>query len=74
MVDGSLHSRKDLQLVKGQVTAIKPKKTAKQVKQDKVGKAAYSHELKDLMGSAPSLKKVEDMIDAPVQTRASKKK
>jgi hypothetical protein len=38
------------------VTAIKPKKTAKQVKEDKIGKAAYYHELKDLMGSAPSLK------------------
>jgi hypothetical protein len=42
MVDGVLHSRKDLQLVKGQVTAIKPKKTAKQVKVDQIGKAAYS--------------------------------
>jgi hypothetical protein len=74
MVDGSLHSRKDLQLVKGQLTAIKSKKTAKHVKIDKAGKAAFSHELKDLIGSAPSLKKVEKMIDAPVQTRASKKK
>jgi hypothetical protein len=74
MVDGLLHSRKDLQLVKGQVTAIKPKKTAKQVKQDKVGKAAYSHELKDLTDSRPSLKKVEQMINTPVQTRSRTKK
>jgi hypothetical protein len=63
MVDGSLHSRKDLQLVKGQVTAIKPKKTAKQVKQDKVGKAAYSPVVKDLMGSRPTTEQVETIID-----------
>jgi hypothetical protein len=74
MVDGSLHSRKDLQLVKGTVTAIKPKKTAKQVKQDKVGKAAYSPEgkvgkaayspaVKYLMGSSPTTEQVETMID-----------
>jgi hypothetical protein len=73
MVDGVLHSRKDLQLVKGQVTAIKPKKTAKQVKVDKIGKAAFSHELKDLIGSAPSLKKVEQMIAQPVTTRTQTK-
>jgi hypothetical protein len=36
MVDNVLHTRKDLQLVKGQVTAIKPKNTAKQVKQVKM--------------------------------------
>jgi hypothetical protein len=74
MVDGVLHSRKDLQLVKGQVTAIKPKKTAKQVKVDQIGKAAFSPVLKDLMGSRPSLKKVEEMIDTPVQTRSSRRK
>ena len=74
MVDGVLHSRKDLQLVKGQVTAIKPNKTAKQVKVDQIGKAAYSPVLKDLMGSSPTTEQVEKMIDTPVQTRASKKK
>jgi hypothetical protein len=74
MVDNVLHSRKDLQLVEGQVTAIKPKKTAKQVKVDKIGKAAYVYELKDLTDSSPSLKKVEQMINTPVQTRASKRK
>jgi len=74
MVDNVLHSRKDLQLVKGQVTAIKPKKTAKQVKVDQIGKAAFSPVLKDLMGSRPSLKKVEEMIDTPVQTRSSRRK
>ena len=63
MVDNVLHSRKDLQLVKGQVTAIKPKKTAKQVKQDKVGKAAYSPVVKDLMGSRPTTEQVETIID-----------
>jgi regulator of sigma D len=73
MVDNVLHTRKDLQLVKGQVTAIKPKKTAKQVKEDQIGKAAFSHELKDLMGSAPSLKKVEQMIAQPVTTRTQAK-
>ena len=65
MVDGVLHSRKDLQLVKGQVTAIKPKKTAKQVKVDQIGKAAYSPVLKDLMGSSPTTEQVETMIDTP---------
>jgi hypothetical protein len=58
IVDGSLHSRKDLQLIKGQVTAIKKKTAAQQVKEVMIGKAAYSHELKDLTGSRPSLKKV----------------
>ena len=65
MVDGVLHSRKDLQLVKGQVTAIKPKKTAKQVKVDQIGKAAFSPVLKDLMGSSPTTQQVETMIDTP---------
>jgi hypothetical protein len=40
MVENVLHTRKDLQLVKGTVTAIKLKKTGKQVKVDKIGKAA----------------------------------
>jgi hypothetical protein len=68
-----LHSRKDLQLVKGQVTGIKPKPSEKQVKADKIGKAAYSHELKDLTDARPSLKKVEQMISQPVLTRSRAK-
>ena len=64
MVDGQLKSRKDLQLIKGQVTATK-KKTAQQVKEDMIGKAAYSHELKDLTGSRPTLEKTEQVINEP---------
>jgi len=46
------------------VTATK-KKTAQQVKEDMIGKAAYSHELKDLTGSRPTLEKTEQVINEP---------
>jgi hypothetical protein len=57
IVDGSLRSRKDLHLVKGQVTAIKQRKTAKQVKVDKIGKAAFNPVVKDLKGTVQQLSK-----------------
>ena len=56
MVDGILHSRKDLQLVNGQVIPAQ-QKTAKEIREDQIGKAAYNPELKDLIGSCPKLKK-----------------
>ncbi len=53
-VDGSLHTRKDLQLVKGDVTKA-PAKTITQQKQrdiqDKVGKSLNNPEVKDLVGT-----------------------
>ena len=52
-VDGSLHPRKDLQLVKGNVIKA-PTKTKAQQKQhdiqDKVGKSLNNPEVKDLVG------------------------
>ena len=68
MVDGILHSRKDLQLVRCAVIPSK-KPTAAQTKADKIGKAAYNPVVKDLMGSRPTLEKVETMIDEPMKRR-----
>ena len=52
MVDGNLYPRKELQLVKGHVIKL-PEKTKQEKaaihKQDKIGKAANSHVVKDLM-------------------------
>ncbi len=52
-VDGSIHPRKDLQLVKGNVIKA-PTKTKAQQKQsdiqDKVGKSLNNPEVKDLVG------------------------
>jgi hypothetical protein len=52
-VDGSLHPRKDLQSVKGNVIKA-PTKTKSQQKQrdtqDKLGKSLNSPEVKDLVG------------------------
>jgi hypothetical protein len=53
-VDGSLHPRKDLQVVKGYVKKA-PTKTKAQEKQrdiqDKVGKSLNNPEVKDLVGT-----------------------
>ncbi len=53
-VDGSLHTRKDLQLVKGNVIKA-PTKTKAQQKQhdiqDKIGKSLNNPEVKDLVGT-----------------------
>lgn len=72
IVDGDLHTRKDLQLVKGTVIPAK-QKTAQQIKEDRIGKAAYNPELKELTGKRQSLKKVEQMITEPRQTRSQTK-
>ena len=68
MVDGSLHTRKDLQLIKGQVLPTK-EKSEKQVKEDKIGKTAYNPELRDLTQSKLSPEKVETMIAEPRKSR-----
>ena len=68
MIDGILHTRKDLQLVKGQVIPTK-KKSVQQVREDKIGKAAYNPELRDLTQSKLSPEKVETMIAEPRKSR-----
>ncbi len=45
------------------------KPTATQIKEDKIGKAAYNPVLKDLMGSRPTLEQVEAMINEPMKQR-----
>ena len=72
VVDGKLHSRKDLQVVRGTVIPSK-KPTAAQKQKDKVGKAAYDPVLKDLLGSRPTLEQVEKMIAEPMKQRETKK-
>ena len=69
IVDGVPHSRKDLQLVRGGVVIPSKKPTAKQIKEDKIGKAAYNPVVKDLLGSRPTLERVETMIDEPMKRR-----
>lgn len=64
MVDGRLHTRKDLQLVKGSVIPAK-QPTAQQKQADKVGKAAFNPVVKDLMGVRPTVEQVEKMLTAP---------
>ena len=71
VVDGKLHSRKDLQVVRGAVIPSK-KPTAAQIKADKIGKAAYNPVLKDLMGSRPTLEQVEEMINEPSMKKRGK--
>ena len=70
-VDGKLHSRKDLQVVRGAVIPSK-KKSAKQVREGKIGKTAYNSELRDLTQSKLSPEKVETMIDKPMKLRGKK--
>lgn len=75
MVDGRLHTRKDLQLVKGAVIQS-PQPTAQQKQRDKVkdqvGKAAFSPVLKDLMGVRPTVEQVEKMLTAPKSSGRAK--
>ncbi len=49
------------------------KPTTEQIKADKIGKAAYNPVVKDLMGSRPTLEKVEEMINEPRKQRGIKK-
>jgi hypothetical protein len=71
-VDGSLHPRKDLQLVKGNVIKA-PTKTKAQQKQrdiqDKVGKSLNNPEVKDLVG-IKSKKETKEILESGRKTRA----
>ena len=69
IVDGVPHSRKDLQLVRGGVVIPSKKPTAAEKQKDKVGKAAYSPVVKDLIGSRPTLEQTEKMITEPRKSR-----
>ena len=64
-VDGSLHPRKELQLVKGNVIKA-PTKTNAQPKQhdiqDKVGKSLNNPEVKDLLGTKTK-KETREILD-----------
>jgi hypothetical protein len=71
-VDGSLHPRKDLQLVKGNVIKA-PTKTKAQQKQhdiqDKVGKSLNNPEVKDLVGTRTK-KETKEVLDSGRKTRS----
>ncbi len=70
-VDGSLHTRKDLQLVK--VNVIKaPTKTRTQKQrdiQDKVGKSPNNPEVKDLVGTRTK-KETKEILESDRKTRS----
>ena len=71
-VDGSLHPRKDLQLVKGNLIKA-PTKTKAQQKQhdiqDKVGKSLNNPEVKDLVGIRTK-KQTKEILDSGRTTRS----
>jgi hypothetical protein len=71
-VDGSIHPRKDLQLVKGNVIKA-PTKTKAQQKQydiqDKVGKSLNNPEVKDLVG-IKTKKQTKEILNSERKTRA----
>ena len=71
-VDGSLHPRKDLQLVKGNVIKA-PTKTKAQQKQhdiqDKVGKSLNNPEVKDLVGTRTK-KETKEVLESGRKTRS----
>ena len=71
-VDGSLHPRKDLQLVKGNVIKA-PTKTKAQQKQhdiqDKVGKSLNNPEVKDLVGTRTK-KETKEILESDRKTRS----
>ncbi len=70
--NGSLHTRKDLQLVKGNVIKA-PTKTKTQQKQhdiqDKVGKSLNNPEGKDLVGTRTK-KETKEVLDSDRKTRS----
>ena len=71
-VDGSLHPRKDLQLVKGNVIKAPTKTNAQQKQhdiQDKVGKSLNNPEVKDLVGTR-SKKQTKEILNSERKTRA----
>ena len=71
-VDGSLHTRKDLQLVKGNVIKA-PTKTKAQQKQrdiqDKVGKSLNNPKVKDLVGTRTK-KETKEILESDRKTRS----
>jgi hypothetical protein len=70
-VDGSLHTRKDLQLVKGNVIKAPTKTKAQQNKNDvqnKVDKAQQKPEVKDLIGNITK-KAIKTALDTGITTR-----
>ena len=71
-VDGSLHPRKDSQLVKGNVIKA-PTKTKAQQKQrdiqDKVGKSLNNPEVKDLVGTRTK-KETKEILESDRKTRS----
>ncbi len=71
-VDGSLHPRKDLQFVKGNIIKS-PTKTKAQQKQDdiqdKVGKSLNNPEVKDLVG-ARTKKQTKEVLGSGRKTRS----
>ena len=71
-VDGSLHPRKDLQLVKGNLIKA-PTKTKAQQKQrdiqDKVGKSLNNPEVKDLVGTRTK-KETKEILESVRKTRS----
>ena len=71
-VNGSLHPRKDLQLVKGNVIKAPTKTKAQQTQhdiQDKVGKSLNNPEVKDLVGTR-SKKQTKEILNSERKTRA----
>ena len=71
-VDGILHPRKDLQLVKGNIIKAPVKTKAAQNKRDnmdKIGKAQDNPEVKDLIG-VRSKKATKANLDVGIQTRS----
>ena len=71
-VDGSIHPRKDLQLVKGNIIKA-PTKTKAQQKQrdiqDKVGKSLNNPEVKDLVG-VKTKKETKEILESGRKTRS----
>ncbi len=61
-----------MQVVRGTVIPSK-KPTAAEKQKDKVGKAAFSPGVNDLIGSRPTLEQVEKRIAEPLKPRETKK-
>ena len=71
-VDGSIHPRKDLQLVKGNVIKAHTKTKAQQKQrdiQDKVGKSLNNPEVKDLVGTRTK-KETKEILKSVRKTRS----
>jgi transposase InsO family protein len=71
-VDGSLHPRKDLQLVKGNVIKAPTKTKAQQKQRDiqnKVGKSLNNPEVKDLVGTRTK-KETKEILESDRKTRS----